>query len=245
MIGMATLDKIGLFKMIFFSRDYWFVKSYLLLYILSPLLNVAAENTPRLLFRNVLILYYIFQTIFGWAYPVSVWSTFADGYSPISLIGLYLTARYCRIYRPKVTQMSLKFDISVILLIIVSVTMLYMLPSLFGINNVLIGKKLLSYISPTTIIYGLFMVVAFTKIEFTSKAINWCASSAFAIYLIHMNPNVNIYFKEIIVYLHNEYSLMIFIFLSILFLLIIYFSSILIDRIRLYLWRILYYSFTK
>ena len=73
----------------------WFILSYIGLYILSPVLNKFCETSSKVQFRSVLISFFLFQTLYGWPGAAKY---FAGGYSAISFIGLYLLARYIRLY---------------------------------------------------------------------------------------------------------------------------------------------------
>ena len=44
-------------------NDYWFVKAYLALYIISPVLNTFVEHSPRQQFKYVLIAFFAFQSL--------------------------------------------------------------------------------------------------------------------------------------------------------------------------------------
>lgn len=74
----------------------WFITAYAALYILSPILNAYVEKASKRNFAILLILFFTFQTIWGWRGIASNWIT--DGYSCFSFIGLYLLGRYTRLY---------------------------------------------------------------------------------------------------------------------------------------------------
>ena len=78
----------------------WFVPSYIVLYLVAPVLNAFVERSTKPQFKMVLIAFFSFEFIFGWllngANGIFMW-----GASPLSFAGLYLLARYIRIYPPK------------------------------------------------------------------------------------------------------------------------------------------------
>ena len=78
--------------------QYWFVRAYIILFILSPALNLFVEHASKKVFQNVLIAFFVMQTVFSY---ISNSSRFDDGFSPIPFLGLYLLSRYIRIYQPK------------------------------------------------------------------------------------------------------------------------------------------------
>ncbi len=76
----------------------WFVYAYILLYILSPLLNCFIKHSGKKEYRILLIAFFVFMTLFGWVIPLN--GGFDDGYSTLSFMFLYLFARYLRMYYP-------------------------------------------------------------------------------------------------------------------------------------------------
>lgn len=77
----------------------WFVPSYLGLYLLSPVLNAFVELSTKLQFKIVLIAFFSFEFIIGWLLNGAN-GIFMGGASPLSFVGLYLLARYMRLYPP-------------------------------------------------------------------------------------------------------------------------------------------------
>ena len=73
----------------------WFIKSYLALYILSPVLNKFLENSSKQQILFVLIAFYCLQTIYTFTKATPY---IASGYSPFSFIGLYILARFIKSY---------------------------------------------------------------------------------------------------------------------------------------------------
>lgn len=94
LLGLTTLSAKGIADCLLLTDTYWFVKAYMLLYILAPVINSFIENSSTNHIRNVLLLFFVFQTIFGFISDGAVF--FENGYSTISFIGLYLLARYTK-----------------------------------------------------------------------------------------------------------------------------------------------------
>lgn len=216
-----------------YEEDYWFVKSYLLLYLLSPVLNTFTKHTTKNHFQLTLISFYVFQSIFGWAtYAVNF---FEEGYSTISFIGLYLTARYTRLHSPQWSQYQPKTDFMIILFIILSTSIISFVTTSLGIN--IIWIKMYSYVNPIIIFESLLLVVFFSKIHFHSKIINWIATSAFAVYLLHCNVHVfRPYYVKYSQYIFHNYSGIDYLAISFIFMLIIFIAAVLIDKLRIIGW---------
>lgn len=190
LIGQTQFTIRGLCESLLFVQDldYWFVKAYLGLYIIAPILNVFANYADKKVFRNVLVSFYLFQSMYGWLYP-SV-SSFNGGYSIVSFIGLYLLARYFKLYPPKFTQHGIKFDV----LILVGISIVQWVLS---IGNILLAFPLLGrlidfggYINPITVIFSMYMVICFSKLKIRYKLINIMGSASYAVYLIHVHKCV-------------------------------------------------------
>lgn len=73
--------------------SYWFVCSYLVLYLLTPMLNAFVEKSDEAALRRFLLVFYVITT------PCSfVFADLQKGYSAVSFVGLYLLGRYLRLY---------------------------------------------------------------------------------------------------------------------------------------------------
>ncbi|MBO7660676.1 MAG: hypothetical protein J6S65_03985, partial [Bacteroidaceae bacterium] len=91
-----TSFKIGyVTDMLIVGKQYWFVVSYLLLYLVSPILNTFVEHSSKREFQWMLLVFFGFQFVYSWIFGLE---EFAGGYSALSFMGLYLLARYVKIY---------------------------------------------------------------------------------------------------------------------------------------------------
>ena len=96
-LGLRKIDIVGISGCLMFLKWNWFIKAYLLLFIVSPILNRFLENTNGRELRLLLILFFSFQTLYGWATTGAYF--FEWGLSVTSFVGLYLLAQYIRRYR--------------------------------------------------------------------------------------------------------------------------------------------------
>ena len=227
--GWSTLSIQGIRGCFAATSLNWFIKAYLLLYILSPVLNAFVENTSQKQHKFVLVAFYIFQFIYGWIFSSST-GFIQDGYSTISFVGLYLLARYLKTYKPKFVKFGIMLDFIIVFGVISFVTILYLL-------SPEVGNRFLSYISPTTLIITIFTVVAFNKFRLNSKFINYCAASSFAVFLLHTNPNVILHYVAACEKLHNILTPLGYWGVTCLLIFLIFIMAILIDQIRLWLWK--------
>ena len=93
--GISSSSVQGILQCFCLTSANWFIKAYLLLFILAPVLNAFIEKGDCKLHRNVLIGFYLIQTVYGCLFSADF---FDNGYSTLSFIGLYLLARYIKLY---------------------------------------------------------------------------------------------------------------------------------------------------
>lgn len=227
--GAANLLLLG-------EWDYWFVKCYLLMYIFAPLMNSFVEHSTEKQFRIFLILFYSFQSVYG---LVGGAEWFRHGYSGLSFMGLYLLARYVRLYPNKLTTLNKSWDILIYfalsaLMTLISVVVLKICPT----PEKHIGR-IYAYTFPLVIIASIYFLLFFSKIKLNyNKFINWIAASCFAIYLVHSNTWLgNTYYDSSIRYFFASFHGLAFLVRVILFITAVFVGSILIDKIRILLWK--------
>ena len=109
-------------------------------------------------------------------------------------MGLYLLARYVRLYPSPLTKLSRKYDLlvyigCVLLLSIISIVSLILADAIHP-QLLSIVDKMFSYVNPIVIIMSLYLLLYFSKIHIKSKIINWLGASSFAVFLLHTNPNL-------------------------------------------------------
>lgn len=222
----------GFAECFFLTGAYWFIKAYIGLYLLSPLVNRFIETVDGKTLLRFIIFFYLYQTIFAWC---SKATTFLDsGCNTISFIGLYCLARYFHLYPNKWTSKKPRVYIWGYLgLSVVCAVTSYVL-GLIGLDG-LIGRFYV-YVSPFVILSSLLLLLGFTRMQLSSKFINWVASSCFAVYLLHVNPNVIGYFCKVVEDIVQRYSGFMVLLVLFMFLLMVFIVSILIDKVRIMLW---------
>ncbi len=165
------------------GRQYWFIIAYLLLYILSPVLNAFVENSSMKTIKGFLVAFFSFEFIYGWFQGAG---GFNGGYSAMSFIGLYILARYLRLYGTWITNKNILFYISSYLLLSFSVA-LWVVMQYYYLGNVYFFSYI-DYNCPFVIIASVLFFLAFIKMNFKNGIVNYCSTSALSVYLIHVNP---------------------------------------------------------
>ena len=92
--GKATLSWKEIADALQLSDYEWFIKSYFLLIIISPILNSFNATADEKTQRYVVIAFFLFEAVFGWI--AGGRRFFVNGYGPLHFIGLYVTAGYIR-----------------------------------------------------------------------------------------------------------------------------------------------------
>lgn len=101
--GHAQLSLKGLAGCFALTSVNWFIRAYVGLYIIAPILNVFIEYSSKRQMEITLVSFYLFQTIYGW---IGISNFIVNGYSTFSFIGLYLLVRYLRMYGMRYFEMG-------------------------------------------------------------------------------------------------------------------------------------------
>lgn len=236
--GLIPFTLTGIREAFYLSRFDWFIKSFIVLYLFSSIINVFIENVDRKTFKSIILAFFTFQTIYGWVY--STCAFFNDGYSAISLIGIYLLARYLRLYPNRYWSITHRRYNLVMLLICVMINLLLETVAVALDSEVLHTRIAISYTNPFTIIAGVYVLLLFASFKFYSKGINWIASSAFAVLLFHLNYHVIGYYKRLIKNVYDNFSGTSCMCLLLLILGEVFLISVIIDKGRIYIWKRLF-----
>jgi surface polysaccharide O-acyltransferase-like enzyme len=210
--------------------DYWFVKTYLALYLLSPVLNAFVQTATQRQMAITLVSLFAFQWVYGWLFEATTW--LRAGYSLPSFACLYLLARYLNVYRPPFTRWRPRTDLCAYLAVCLTVTLAYF----FLKRHFNLGGLLWFYNSPTTIAASTFLLLFFSKLTLHSRVVNWLAISALAVYLTHSHTPLGQYYDFYIRQWHATLPRLDFILHVVPFILAVFFGSIFIDKVRLAVW---------
>ena len=213
---------------------FWFVKAYLLLYLLSPLLNGFIQQTSKRQYGITILGFFLFQTIYGWLFQSVSW--FNYGYSTISFVGIYLLSGYVRRQMGEVKKSIKGLSCLFAAFVVVNSLMAFLA---IRMGYMIYIDKLYAYNSPLVIIASVIAFLIFTRIEIKAKWINVIAASSFAAFLLHCNYFFleEVYVKFIKSWFLTDAYIM-FIMKTSFFICSLFLLAILIDRIRLRLWNI-------
>ncbi len=222
-VGKEPFSFGRLYQIFILNKSGWFVISYVILYLLSPLLNKFIEHASQKEFNRFLIPYLTLLVFFGWVnYSVEI----GKGFSALSFVGMYLLSAYSRKYMSRRHGGTL-FLISWILNTCLALAELRF-KIIFPIN---------CYDNPLVISGALGLVWYFGNLRInTSRVINYVAKSTFAIYLLHIYPDLFELFKQTCKAIYIEYGGIAYFARITLFLLAVFCASITADIPRRLIW---------
>ena len=145
------------------------------------------------------------------------------------------------VHRPRFARFSPRADLT----LFVVICGLTALTIFFLKRHFDLGGVLFFYNSPNVILSALFLLLFFSKLQLRSRVVNWLAVSAFSIYLTHSSSFIGQFYDITILRWHGVLSLPLFVLSTAALILAVFFASILIDKLRLLLWRPVEKAFPK
>jgi len=184
-----------LIKIIFLtSSGYinWFVTAYIIMYLLSPFMNVILNNLSRRQFNKLIIILLIFFSLSKMVFNNPSIGT--NGNDAVWLLVVYCCGSYIRIFENQIsdelknTYIWLIFTVST-LISIISVFLLDYISVLFKLHNEeYVYERFISGYSLFQLISAICLFIIFLRMKsFYNSMVNKIASTTFAIYLIHDN----------------------------------------------------------
>lgn len=184
-IGINTFSFAGLTKSLFpiLGGLRWFVKAYIILYLLIPFINVALNNISQTQHKSLIVILVILFSIWPFILPYPPMDDY--GFSYNHFVVLYVISAYLRKYITEIRT-------TVCCVLFLTSTLL-----LFGLMHIdtqlpiisTMKEMVLAHNSPIKLVacFSLFMI--FAKAEWYANWVNTLAASAFAVYVIHGDFN--------------------------------------------------------
>lgn len=170
----------------------YYVILYIVLYIISPYINVAVKTISKKSFKNLVIIGFLIFSV--WAMCVDLYEGFmgapTNGFSPVGMYGsqygysivnfmlLYVIGAYIRI-----NNVSISKKIAVIGLAVCVVLMSIATYPLFKVH--IPAVLAWSYHNPLVIMMACFILLLFKDMKIRSKVVNEFAKASFTCYLFH------------------------------------------------------------
>lgn len=228
----ANLDSKVLSRLFLTDGGYWFVKSYVVLFVFAPVINAFIGSADRKTFRNVLIAFFAFELAYDWLSEGTSW--LRGGYSFPSFMGLYMLARYVRLYKPAFSRFSKWADLGIYLCAVCFLTFAVCYLRYKGVK----AGALYFYDCPVVMAGALYLLLFFSKLPvFKNKVINWLAISCLAVYLTQSSNFISCYYDKFILNWFETETRVTFIIYTGCFIFAVFIGSMLIDKVRLALWK--------
>lgn len=172
----------------------WFIKAYIVLYLLIPYINLVARNLNRQQYVTLLAVLFLL---------LSVWPTFLPsppiddyGYGFVHLIFLYIIGGYLRKFPWKFSTVK---TLGIFILSFAYTEALYLIDDISLPILATAQGYAGAYNSVFNILASVSLFLLFSKLTFQSKWVNRFAASAFAVFLIHGDYNImNYLFNELL-----------------------------------------------
>ena len=186
--GMPSGGVVAVWKSLI---SFWFVWSYLLLYLFAPALNAFVETAGKQQLKGFLIAFFTFATL---DVIIRFSNDFQKGYSAIFFMGLYILARYIRLHLDykslRTRTLLIVYAACILFPALFTFVSAYGLPlSVYNFANTYI----FFYSFPINVLEAIVLLILFDRLQLRpslSRPINWLAAGAFTVYLVHQNTLV-------------------------------------------------------
>jgi len=259
LIGIAEVNSVNILRN-FFPLDlenYWFIRIYLLLYLLSPFYNEYMNSIDKEKHKKLLILQFILFSVISTTtnQEAIMENTVNYGYSLISFTFLYFIGGYLRKYPIENTYLGKRFTKNfqwiffifaflILALInfalhVTSTNMLHMEGGLVNYIGKIIYISFNQYDNPFVVIGSVCYFFIFYYMKFKSKIINFISKSCIGIYLFHENIFFRTNCYKLFKFPTTSLSKSVFIKIFIVGL-IIFFTGFIIETIRQFIFKFFY-----
>jgi len=176
--------------LLFFIKNfnsYWFLKYYILVYLISPLINKLISILSNKFFCIFLLMFLIMFIVIPMTFNISLLAN-SDWYIFTYFVFIYLIGAYLRDNlddKENVIKCHRNF---LAILFLCCVLMNYLCYILLG--DSLYGNNLLNYNNFFVIIQSVSYFLIFYTFKFSSKRINYISKMTLGVYLIHDNNYV-------------------------------------------------------
>ena len=226
----------------FLFEKYWYFTAYVLLFFFMPLLNYIVNNAPRRLLKSMVIPAIIFFGCVGLLR--GNYNSINSGFSVLWLAIMYMSGGYISKYNVfsnwSVKKSLIGYFVCILLAFASRIILALITSKVLG--NYYRINFFIEYQSPLMVAAAIFLFNAFRKVNIKDKGkafIRIVAPTSFGVYLIHENPIIRslVITDKFIPYLSKPVYFMIG--LIILTVLIIYISCVLVDFLRIQLFKLL------
>ncbi len=234
-------------------NDYWFLTNYLILYLISPILNTVINNIDEKKFKRIIVLLLFIDSIL----PTLTNSSFFNvtlGYSLYHFIFLYFVGAFLRNYPiedwyifKKTSKKALQLISLFIFFLMAFINIINQSASKELLNmhpiiaevGIIFSNSFIAYNNPLVIIQTIAFFVFFSTLNLKNTFINYISTATIGIYLIHDNNNIRNVLYKFLGFNGNNYSVIILV--KILgCAILIFISCLIIELIRKFIFKLIY-----
>ena len=228
-------------SLMFFSNShFWFVKTYLYLFLVSPMINLWLKNATE---RQRWYMVAVFAFVACYMATSMGDNSLSTGKNLVNFIYFYLVGNQLYYYRDK--WINIKTSNIVLCYFIFNVVILTLEYYMYGnIVGKMIKRLSFPYSSPLILIGSVMFLMIIGKQNIQSRFINYVAASSLAIYLIHgSRPYLPILHGEVCGYLQGVTDNNLYLFGSyMVYTLIVITACVVIDKCLTPVWNIINYT---
>ena len=172
-------------------KTYWFITSYIILYLLAPFLNIILKNTTKkemqFLLGTITLISWLSSFLYYLKFDVI---DTTKGYGILWLINLYFLAGYIRLHVHEKNNKSKYLLGYLVLSILIYATRVFILKA--NPNNIVLSNIFYCYNSVLVTISSVCLFMFFKEVKiknvYIQSAITKIAPLTLAIYIIHEHP---------------------------------------------------------
>lgn len=212
------------------TQGCWFIPYYLLLMLISPILNLVKDKCSGKQHLSMLIILITFLFYSGLiARNGDTGAIVNNGHSIIYFITIYITGSYIKRISVSMSHFRARSFIKFyIIAVFISAVIIAAVPSEL---NFIITRLLFLYQSPMLLVTSIIFFLLFLSMPFYSKYINYMATSSFAIYLFHENNHIVPIWSKALETIMKNYPLWVSVNLVVLLAISLLVFAIVIDKI--------------
>lgn len=207
-------------NLLVFTRESYFVQCYLMLMFLSPIINSFFDKYGKKALGLVIALWGIEAIMANVVGNVSLGIN--DGYSLIHFILMYMLAKMAALYQEEILRVKKSWWI----------IGYFVCAGLVCAGHLLGFTHTWDYSNPIVMVESFCLFFPFLYKKFYSRKINWLASSAFAVYIIHTTSPVFNVLQEADVWLSLNLKYWFYLPTYLLLCCLVFLMSVIYDKCR-------------
>lgn len=236
--------------------DYWFFTCYLILFLISPILNIVIKNSDKTTMKKIIFTCFVLLSLLPFITQNAFYNV-NNGFSLSNFVLLYFIGAYLRKYPITECYFMRIFTKNtkklVFLFLFFLMASLNFLLNYFGTNiqdsnngfansiGSIFTVGFLAYDNPLLIIQSICYLLFFSTLDFKSKFINKVAASTFGVYLITDNFYVRGWLYNFLGFNKDIYRYDILFYIAVCAL-TVFIICIIIETIRLFIFKVIYNS---